>query len=204
VWHDVDVRISTDYRPLPGEETPRLVALSDGYYVTAPFRATISEIYDWSGTARLSIDIADGRPVVRDVTLYGDEAVAAWPPIALGKLAREALRRYVAERALRPIRDDDGNTLGLGRQSVTTRRARELVRQRRPHTVLDDDYLREVARVYQKAEPTGRPTAAVRERWGLNRDTAPKHVAQARARIDPATGKPFLPPVGPRSRRSPK
>ena len=142
---------------------------------------------------------------MRQAALYGDEAVAGWPPLALGRLTREALRHYVAEQVLRPVVDNGGNVLGgLSRKPVTVRRARELVAQRKPHTVLDDDYLRELAMVYRESEPSGRPTAAVRQRWGLNRNTAPKHVAQARARIDPQTGKPFLPPARPRNRRSSK
>jgi hypothetical protein len=142
---------------------------------------------------------------VRQATLYGDETVAGWPRLALSRLASEALRHYVAERVLRPVVDDGGNVVGgLSRQPVTVRRARELVAQRKPHTVLDDDYLRELAKVYREAESSGRPTVAVRQRWGLSRDTAPKHVAQARARTDPQTGKPFLPPAAPRKRRSSK
>ena len=168
--------------------------------MTTPFRATITDA-DWRGTvASLLIDVVDGRPVVKQVTLFAEDAIPAWPPVTLGRLAREALRAYAADRVLQPVVDDAGDALGLSRQPVSARRARELVRERKPHTVLDDDYLRQLAKVYREAEPTGQPTAAVRERWALNRDTAPKHVAAARARIDPGTGKPFLAPARPRKR----
>jgi hypothetical protein len=180
----------------PPTTDPRLVELDNGDSVLVPFRAAVTDV-DWRQVvAELVIDLKDGKPVVLEVHLHAPESISAWPPTRLGRLARDIYRDYLEQRAFPhtgSAHGEDGSLLGFRSQGVSSRRARELARERRAHTVLSDDYLREVAGVYLEAEPTGRPTAAVRERWHLESNTAPKHVAQARKRTDPTTGKPFLP-----------
>jgi len=189
------VEISTYWRPRPGEDQPALIQLEDGRYALSPFRAQITDPA-WQGTiAVLLVDIVDDAPLVREIELIGRAPVTAWPPVKVSRLAREALVTYLEGQAIESGTDENGEE-GLIFRGVTRRHARELTSTRRAHTVLSDDYLREVAGVYLEAAATGQPTRAVRERWHLSPNTAPKHVAAARSRIDPATGKPFLPPPG--------
>jgi hypothetical protein len=191
------VDIGTYWRPRPGEDQPALIQLQDGRYALTPFRARITDV-DWHGAiAVLLVDIVSDAPVVREIELAGQTAVTAWPPVKVTRLARAAMAAYLEAQAIESGTDENGEE-GLIFRGVSRRHARDLTSRRRAHTVLSDDYLRQVAGVYLEAAPTGHPTRAVRERWHLSPNTAPKHVAAARGRIDPATGKPFLPPPGDR------
>ena len=151
-------------------QPPGLVKLGDAVVADA-FRATY-EGDDLPCSVTVTVRVDQNGPRITDMSLSGRSITTAdLRSIPLGRI-RDAATVLASARF---VADEDGTVTGGAFPGPPAATRAALRRQRR---VIDQEHLREVAAVYQRA-PTA-PTAAVAVQYGVPRATAARWVSSSR------------------------